>query len=272
MARKRMIDPCIWTDEGFLHSSLPARLLFIGLITTADDEGKGQGAAASLKAAVFPSDDITIEVVDGLKDELAQKMRVQFYESEGRQYYRLCKWHNHQYVQNAKPSKIPDPPAGCEDTLISTDYHVGDTVTLSPNTKQDNTKQDNVSGKKPGVEPAVKRLVDAYHDAYLAKTKEKPTVSGRWGRAFKGWLRAHSEEQIRKVIAYFFAYDKRTLFGFDKFQTAFDNLAPAALGHAPRAGPTGVPSWKCPHCGYWNTQTGSVCYKCHRDRDDKEGG
>ena len=134
--RKRMVDPCIWTDDGFLQSSLPARLLFIGLITTADDDGKGQGSAASLKAAVFPSDDISIDAINTLKIELAKKMRVEFYECEGRQYYRLCKWHNHQYVQSPKPSKIPDPQelTECSDAA---------NVAVSPNTIQNKTKQNN---------------------------------------------------------------------------------------------------------------------------------
>ncbi len=144
---------------------------------------------------------------------------------------------------------------------------------MERNGTERNGTECNIAGKKPVADPAVKRLVDTYHDAYFAKTKEKPTVSGRWGRAFKGWLRAHSEEDIRKVIAYFFAYDKRTLFGFDKFQTAFDNLAPAALGHSLRAG-SAQKSWICPHCGEdkLNTHTGSRCMRCRRDRDDKEGG
>jgi len=131
--------------------------------------------------------------------------------------------------------------------------------------KEKELELDKDKEKDKEKDPAVKRLVDNYHDAYLAKTREKPTVSGRWGRAFKTWLRGHSEEDIRKVIAYFFAYSKRTQFGFDKFQTAFDNLAPAALGHAPRAGPTG---WKCPHCGETNTHNDSRCMKCRKDRDD----
>lgn len=123
--------------------------------------------------------------------------------------------------------------------------------------------------EKDKKDPAVKRLVDNYYDTYVARTKEKPTPSGRWGRAFKTWLRAHSEDEIRKVISYFFGYSKRTQFGFDKFHTAFDNLAPAALGHAQRAGPMG---WKCPHCGEVNTHTGSRCMKCRKDRDDPKEG
>lgn len=39
---------------------------------------------------------------------------------------------------------------------------------------------------------------------------------------------------------------------------------PVATRELIRAGP----GWPCPHCGYVNRQTGSVCFKCHKDRDD----
>jgi hypothetical protein len=256
-----MVDPCIWTDEGFLHSSLPARLLFIGLITTADDDGKGQSSAASLKAAVFPSDNIALDDIDKLKIELSRNLRVEFYEYEGRSYYRLCKWHNHQYVQAPKPSKIPDPPGltECSDK---------DNVSVTPNTIQYNTRQDNVSGKKPGAEPAVKRLIDIYHTLYVQKAGQKPTVTGQWGRNLKTLLRAHTEETVQRVIHYFFDYPKRTQWGWNKFMASFDNLLPGATGRKPS--PARGAGWKCPHCGHWNTQTGSLCFRCHKDRDDKE--
>ena len=139
--------------------------------------------------------------------------------------------------------------------------------TLKDKDKDKELDKDKEKDKDKETEPAVKRLVDTYFDTYVARTKEKPTVTGRWGRAFKTWLRCHTEDDIRRVIAYFFAYDKRTLFGFDKFQTAFDNLAPAALGHKPRAGPAGE-GWECPHCGERNRHTGSRCLRCKEDRDD----
>ena len=41
MARKRMIDPNIWQSEDFNSLSLMGRLLFIGMFSNADDEGRG---------------------------------------------------------------------------------------------------------------------------------------------------------------------------------------------------------------------------------------
>ena len=42
MARRRMIDPNFWESEDVSRLSLFARLLFIGMISNADDEGRGR--------------------------------------------------------------------------------------------------------------------------------------------------------------------------------------------------------------------------------------
>ena len=110
MARKRMIDPGIWIDEGFLNLSIAARLLFIGMISGADDEGRGLATDRCLKARVFPSDDVTLEQVREFRGELASNVNVQFYEVDGREYYQLTKWTDHQKVEHSKGSTIPKPP------------------------------------------------------------------------------------------------------------------------------------------------------------------
>ena len=57
MARKRMLSPEFWTDEKLGDCTRDERLLFMGLISQADDEGRGQGNPKLVKALVFPYDD-----------------------------------------------------------------------------------------------------------------------------------------------------------------------------------------------------------------------
>ena len=45
MARKRMIDPGIWQSEDFAKMSTLGKLVFIGLFSNADDEGRGRANA-----------------------------------------------------------------------------------------------------------------------------------------------------------------------------------------------------------------------------------
>jgi hypothetical protein len=107
MARKRMIDPGIWTDEGFIELSGEARLMFIGIISNADDEGRGLASTKSLKARIFPSDEITLATVDCIKHALACHTNIVFYTVDGVEYYQLLKWRDYQTVDHPKPSTYP---------------------------------------------------------------------------------------------------------------------------------------------------------------------
>lgn len=102
-----MIEPDIWTDSGFIELSWGARLLFIGMISRADDEGRGNAASKSLKAAIFPGDDTSLSKIDGFKAEIEKYTRSKFYEVNGQSYYQLDKWLAHQQIQYPKPSAIP---------------------------------------------------------------------------------------------------------------------------------------------------------------------
>jgi len=79
MARKRVIEPDIWSDEGFIELSHKGRLMFIGLITQSDDEGRGTGSARSIKAKIFPADEIQIDEIIQLKNEISKHVSVHFY-------------------------------------------------------------------------------------------------------------------------------------------------------------------------------------------------
>ena len=53
MARKRMIDPNIWQSEDFSRLSTLGKLVFIGLFSLADDEGRGRCNPVYLKSTLF---------------------------------------------------------------------------------------------------------------------------------------------------------------------------------------------------------------------------
>lgn len=108
MARKRMIDPAIWGSEDFSKLSLLAKLVFIGLFSNADDEGRGRGKAAYVKSTVFPYDDeLTTIKIDEALDEIANKMSITFYMYDENEYYILDNWNEWQKIDKPTPSKIP---------------------------------------------------------------------------------------------------------------------------------------------------------------------
>ena len=108
MARKRMVSPEIWQSEDFSKISPFARLIFIGLFSNADDEGRGRAKAAYVKSMVFPYDEcIKVADVDKALDEIGSNMSVTFYTHDGNEYYCLDHWANWQKVDKPQRSNIP---------------------------------------------------------------------------------------------------------------------------------------------------------------------
>jgi hypothetical protein len=60
MARIRSVHPGLFIDDAFMELSLGARLLLIGIWVQCDDHGVFEWRPKSLKAAIFPGDDITM--------------------------------------------------------------------------------------------------------------------------------------------------------------------------------------------------------------------
>lgn len=108
MARKRMISPDIWQSEDFSKLSTLAKIVFIGMFSNADDEGRGRGKAVYLKSIIFPYDeDIRVADVDKTLSEISSNMSVIFYSHNENIYYELTNWKIWQKVEKPQPSKIP---------------------------------------------------------------------------------------------------------------------------------------------------------------------
>lgn len=112
MARKRSLDPEIWTDDRV--QSLPsttAVLFYIGTISHADDEGRIEWNARQLLGKIFPlRDDVKARDVEIAMEAVSRAGLVRVYEVNLRQYALHPSWRKHQYVNRPSPSKFPEPP------------------------------------------------------------------------------------------------------------------------------------------------------------------
>jgi len=91
-----------------MNLSHSARLLFVGLITQADDEGRGTADARRLKASIFGGDDITTaDVQRWLEEVKAQGLTVVYEASDHGLVYALPSWRNHQSIDRPRPSSYP---------------------------------------------------------------------------------------------------------------------------------------------------------------------
>ena len=109
VARKRMIDPSIWINEDFGTLSTLAELVFIGLFSIADDEGRGKASPAYIKAVLFPyKDNLRIADIEKALQEVSSKMSVIFYSCDENIYYTLISWNTFQTINKPTESKIPE--------------------------------------------------------------------------------------------------------------------------------------------------------------------
>src|SRR6185369_12047817 len=107
MARARNIKPGFFLNEDLVNLPFSTRLLFIGLWTVADREGRLQDKPKQIKMAVFPADDVDVDA--GLQS-LADFKFIVRYEKNGDKYIEINNFtkHQHPHVKESA-STIPAP-------------------------------------------------------------------------------------------------------------------------------------------------------------------
>lgn len=108
--RIRTLKPELWADEKVGDLSHGARLLFVGLISMADDEGRLRELPAAIIGHVFPYDSVSTAKVTRWLAEVEQSGMVIRYEVDGKRYVAFPQWTKHQRVDRPSPSDLPPPP------------------------------------------------------------------------------------------------------------------------------------------------------------------
>lgn len=98
MARIRTIKPEFWTSDQVMSVSRDARLLFIGMWNFADDGGNQPANTKTIKALVFPGDELTEGQIYDLVDELLGVGLLETYEADCRWYWNIPTWKKHQRI------------------------------------------------------------------------------------------------------------------------------------------------------------------------------
>lgn len=110
MPRIRTIKPEFWLSPQVMNLSHSGRLMFIGLITQADDDGRGLVDARRLKAAIFPGDECALADIEGWLAEVAcERLAILYTDSKGIRLYQLTGWSKHQKVPKPTPSNYESP-------------------------------------------------------------------------------------------------------------------------------------------------------------------
>ena len=107
-----MVHLTIWASGQVAKLSHDARLLYIGLITLGDDDGRLKGAPALIRSQIFPyDDDVKVADVSRWLGEIEAQKLVVRYEVDGEQYMYHPKWEDYQLLREdrRRESNIPAP-------------------------------------------------------------------------------------------------------------------------------------------------------------------
>lgn len=119
MARIRTVKPEFWSSEQVMECSPMARLMFIGLWNFCDDAGNHVASAKTIKAEIFPGDDISSADVQRMLDELSSNSLIAFYANDSKEYLHVTGWKKHQKIDKPTykhPSFSADARRGLDES------------------------------------------------------------------------------------------------------------------------------------------------------------
>lgn len=110
MARQRMIHPELWGSSSVGRLSVHARLLWIGIFSNADDDGRMQAEPGYLRSLVFPFDRVSEKKVADCLEEIEAEEMIRRYAVGRSHYLVVTKFRHWQKPKYPTVSKLPTPP------------------------------------------------------------------------------------------------------------------------------------------------------------------
>lgn len=136
MARARNIKPGFFRNADLVELSFEARLLFIGLWTIADREGRLEDRPKQIKMELFPADNMDC---DAMLAQLAAINMIERYEHDGKRYIQVVSFAKHQNPhRDEKASTLPDRDGNVATAKAASIKHGASTV-QTPCEEQPNT-------------------------------------------------------------------------------------------------------------------------------------
>lgn len=271
MARMRTIKPGFFANEQLAELPFSARLLFAGLWTIADRDGRLLDRPKFIKGQLFPYDAVP---VDGLLSKLAEREFIRRYAVAGERLIQITTFKKHQnpHVKEA-PSILPAPgddgPSTGPSTGPAPGQHRASPVLASE--KAYTSRADHglltigllASGEAPTRTEHPPEQDTAVHDQHMA-TPASPRVGARppkvsrqgYDPDFEAWWSTYPRHDGKMPAS--LAYRDRLKAGREPHE-----LAEAAQHFANHHEAAATPTEKIPHGSTWLHQ--------HRDEEWEQG-
>jgi hypothetical protein len=117
MSRARNIKPGFFKNEELVELLPETRLLFIGLWTLADREGRMEDRPKRVKMEIFPADQFN---VDSMLNDLQAAGFLTRYEVDGCKYIQVTNFVKHQDPHYRERASTIPPPAGVANEIVAT--------------------------------------------------------------------------------------------------------------------------------------------------------
>ena len=150
-----MLHLKLWTSEQFGKLSDKAKLLYVGLITLADDDGRLKGNPAYLRGQIFPYDEkLSVTDVLQLRNEIVLNGLITVYSIDGFEYIEHPKWKDYQVIRKDlyKESQLPSRNKSVTKSLRKS--------TLS----KDKISKDKISSEEGTSHTLIVALIESFKD------------------------------------------------------------------------------------------------------------
>lgn len=208
--RRRMIDPEIWRNEKVGNLPDAGRLLFIGIFSQADDDGRLKASPAFLMASIFPYDkDKTVDDIGKLRNQCAELGLIRLYTNGKQEYLDIPGWLEHQQIRKDRYTRSEIPSfEDAKEILTTTGKPSGNRLatTDQPNIiKSSLVKSSLIKTPKGGSKKKLPdtRVNEIFEEmriylGYPDKVKEDPIPNyGKEGQAIKRMLtRGFTREEV----------------------------------------------------------------------------
>lgn len=201
----RIIKESITTSEKLASLSDFEFRLWIGLITQADDAGRGDARPAVIRGRIFPfRERLTVKDVGCSLRALADKGCIALYEIDGRPYFYFPNWSKHQRVRDCKP-KYPEPTedslrqvaAGCGEAQQSAAIIQSNPIQSESESKRDSAPAKHAYGEFDNV-----LLTDAELDKLKVRLIDWAERIERLSQYLKNKPKKHYESHYATILTW----------------------------------------------------------------------
>ena len=89
MPSRRMIHPDFWRSESMAQLTREQRLLFLGIVSNADDQGRLNAHPSLIRSDIFPFEDEPLDKISADIEAIAATGSLLLYDVNGRSYIQI---------------------------------------------------------------------------------------------------------------------------------------------------------------------------------------